>query len=285
MRNPPEWHMAFKKTEMFRARSLLILDDTMRGSCATSMNMNFSETSGPQTRRKEAAGTIGFHGNCIKAESVQPAIPLGDKKIMAIGQPQPQPACFKTRRIILKSCVAGIAGAVIGSPASAQTAPARQLDVPFEPSPQQVVNRMLELAKVNKDDLLYDLGSGDGRIVVTAAKKFGVRGVGIDLDPQRVAEAKANARIAGVEDKVRFMVGDLYKSDFSEATVVTLFLFPQVNLQLRPQLWQQLKIGTRVVSYIWDMGAEWPPERIETVNGKKIYFWTITELQKNQAGR
>lgn len=195
---------------------------------------------------------------------------------------QPQPAWFQTRRNVLKSCVAGIVGSLIGLPALAQNAPARQIDVPFEPSPQHVVNRMLELAKVGKDDLLYDLGSGDGRIVVTAAKKYGARGVGIDLDPQRVAEAKVNARIAGVEDKVQFMVGDLFTSDFSDATVVTLFLFPQVNRKLRPQLWQQLKVGTRVVSYIWDMGAEWPPERIETVNGKSIYYWTITEAHKNQ---
>lgn len=200
---------------------------------------------------------------------------------MAIGQPQP--ASFKTRRSIVKSCAAGIAGAVIGFPAWAQNAPARQLDVPFEPSPQHVVNKMLEVAKMGPNDLLYDLGSGDGRIVVTAARKYGARGVGIDLDPQRVAEAKVNARIAGVENKVQFVVGDLFKADFSNATVVTLFLFPQVNRKLRPQLWQQLKVGTRVVSYIWDMGPEWPPERVDVVSGKKIFSWTITEAQKQQS--
>lgn len=192
---------------------------------------------------------------------------------------------FQRRRSVLRSCVACIAGSLIGLPAAAQNSPARKLDVPYEPSPQPIVEKMLELAKVGKDDLLYDLGSGDGRIVITAAKKYGARGVGIDLDPQRVEEARANARKAGVEDKVRFIVGDLFEADFSEATVVTLFLFPDVNLRLRPVLWRQLKPGTRVVSYIWNMGEEWPPDRTELMLGKKIHFWTITEAQKRQAGK
>jgi SAM-dependent methyltransferase len=189
------------------------------------------------------------------------------------------------RRSILKLCVIAITCGPTGFAAAAQNAPARQLDVPFEPSPQNVVDRMLEIAKVGKDDLVYDLGSGDGRIVITAAKKYGARGVGIDLDPQRVAEAKANAKEAGVEDKVKFMVGDLFKTDFSDATVVTLFLFSHVNRQLRPELWRQLKVGTRVVSYIWDMGPEWPPERTEVVGGRPIYYWTITETQKRAVGK
>lgn len=175
--------------------------------------------------------------------------------------------------------------AVLALPSLAQHTPPRQLDVPFEPTPQGVVERMLALAEVKQNDLLYDLGSGDGRIVITAAKNFGARGVGIDLDPQRVAEAKTNAREAGVEDRVRFVNGDLYQSDFSDATVVTLFLFPQVNRKLRPELWRQLKPGTRVVSYIWDMGEEWPPEKTLTVNGRPIYFWTVTEAQKKLVGR
>jgi SAM-dependent methyltransferase len=167
----------------------------------------------------------------------------------------------------------------------AQNTPARQLDVPFEPTPQNVVNRMLEIAKVNKDDLVYDLGCGDGRIVVTAAKRYGARGVGIDLDPQRVTEARANAKEAGVEDRVKFIVGDLFQADFSDATVVTLFLFSHVNLQLRPQLWRQLKVGTRVVSHVWNMGDEWPPEKTEVVDGRTIYYWTITEAQKKAVGK
>lgn len=187
---------------------------------------------------------------------------------------------FNTRRSVLKLCAAGIAAGLAGFPAIAQIAPARRLDVPYDPSPQPVVDRMLEIARVNKDDLLYDLGSGDGRIVITAAKKYGTRGVGIDLDPQRVAEARANAKKAGVEDKVQFVVGDLFEADFSNATVVTLFLYPEVNLKLRPRLWQQLKVGTRVVSHIWDMGEEWPPEKTELVQKKEIHYWTITEAQK-----
>jgi SAM-dependent methyltransferase len=193
--------------------------------------------------------------------------------------------CSTTRRRTLKLFTWAIACAMTGVPAAAQNTPARPLDVPFEPTPQSVANRMLEIARVNKDDLLYDLGSGDGRIVITAAKKYGARGVGIDLDPQRVAEARTNAKEAGVEDKVKFVVGDLFKTDFSDATVVTLFLFPNVNRQLRPELWKQLKVGTRVVSHYWDMGKEWPPERTEVIDGRTIYYWTITEAQKKAAGK
>jgi SAM-dependent methyltransferase len=190
-----------------------------------------------------------------------------------------------TRRNVLKLCAAAIACGLTGLPVMAQNAPARQLDVPFEPTPQNVVNKMLEIAKVNKDDLVYDLGCGDGRIVVTAAKRYGARGVGIDLDPQRVTEARANAKEAGVEDRVKFIVGDLFQADFSDATVVTLFLFSHVNLQLRPQLWRQLKVGTRVVSHVWNMGDEWPPEKTEVVDGRTIYYWTITEAQKKAVGK
>lgn len=161
--------------------------------------------------------------------------------------------------------------------------PPRSLDVPYVPTPMPVVNKMLDLAKVKKGDVLYDLGCGDGRIVITAVKERGARGVGIDLNPQRIAEAKINAKEAGVQDKVKFEVGDLFKADFSEATVVTLYLLPSVNAKLRPQLWRQLKVGTRVVSHAFDMGAEWPPERTETVNGTTVYYWTITKANKDAA--
>jgi SAM-dependent methyltransferase len=158
-----------------------------------------------------------------------------------------------------------------------------RLDVPFVPTPQEVVNRMLDLAKVGKNDVLYDLGCGDGRIVITAAKERGARGTGIDLNPQRIAEAKKNAKKAGVEDRVSFQVGDLFEADVSPATVVTLYLLPSVNIKLRPHLWQQLKVGTRVVSHDFDMGPEWPPEKTVQFNGRKLYFWTITEAQKRAA--
>lgn len=154
------------------------------------------------------------------------------------------------------------------------------LDVPYQPSPVNVVDKMLALAKVGSSDVLYDLGCGDGRIVITAAQRYGARGVGIDLDPVRIAEARENARQAGVAERVRFVVADLFKSDFSDATVVTLFLYPDVNRRLRPQLWQQLKTGTRVVSHVWDMGPEWPPQKTAIVQGRRIFFWTITEQHK-----
>lgn len=203
---------------------------------------------------------------------------------MSSNQLQTTPPTFKTRRKLMHWCVAGIAGGLIGLPAVAQIARTPKLDVPFDPSPPLVVERMLDIAKVNKDDLLYDLGSGDGRIVITAAKKYGAHAVGIDLDPQRVAEARANAQKAGVENLVEFRVGDLFTSDFSDATVVTLFLWPHVNRRLRPQLWQQLKVGTRVVSHLWDMGPEWPPEKSEVVLDRKIFYWTITEAHKKAVG-
>ena len=162
----------------------------------------------------------------------------------------------------------------------AQEQPSRKPDVPYVPTPQPVVDKMLDMAKVGKGDVVYDLGCGDGRIVITAAKERGARGVGIDLNPQRINEAKANADAAGVSNQVKFMVGDLFTADFSEASVVTLYLLPDVNRALRPQLWKQLKIGTRVVSHDFDMGPEWPPERKEIVNGAAIYLWTITEANK-----
>lgn len=162
--------------------------------------------------------------------------------------------------------------------------PARSLDVPYVPTPLPVVNKMLDLAKVKQGDVVYDLGCGDGRIVITAAKERGATGVGIDLNPQRIAEAKMNAKEAGVQEKVKFQVADLFKADFSNATVVTLYLLPSVNAKLRPQLWKQLKVGTRVVSHAFDMGSEWPPEKMETVNGTTVYYWTITKANKEAAG-
>lgn len=174
----------------------------------------------------------------------------------------------------------GLFSLLIGISARAQDAATLQLNVPYVPTPQPVVKKMLEMANVGKDDLLYDLGSGDGRIVITAAKERGARGVGIDLDPIRVTEARENAKKAGVADRVQFRVGDLLKTDLSEATVVTLYLLSSVNLQLRPQLWKQLKVGTRVVSHAFDMGKDWPPEKVETVEGSTIYYWTITEENK-----
>jgi trans-aconitate methyltransferase len=149
-------------------------------------------------------------------------------------------------------------------------------DVIFVPTPQDVVDEMLKMARVRKGDVLYDLGSGDGRIAVTAAKRYGVRAVGIDIDPERIREATENARKAGVGNLVQFRREDLFKADFSEATVVTLYLLPDLNVKLRPRLWQELKPGTRVVSHQFDM-ADWKPEKQLELNGRTIYFWTIPD--------
>ncbi|MBC7945987.1 MAG: methyltransferase domain-containing protein, partial [Burkholderiales bacterium] len=127
-------------------------------------------------------------------------------------------------------------------------------DVPYVPTPEAVVEKMLEVAKVGPKDVLYDLGSGDGRIVITAAKKYGATGVGVDIDPERITEAQFNAKAAGVTDKVTFREGDLFEMDLSKATVVTLYLLPSINLKLMPKLFAELKPGTRIVSHSFDMG-------------------------------
>lgn len=149
-------------------------------------------------------------------------------------------------------------------------------DVPYVPTPQPVVDRMLEMASVDANDVVYDLGSGDGRIVIRAAEEYGSRGVGIEIDPKRVEEARRNAREAGVQDLVEFRQGDLFEADISEATVVTLYLLPDVNRELRPMLFEQLQPGTPVVSHGFDMG-EWEPEATDTVNANTVYRWTIPE--------
>lgn len=149
-------------------------------------------------------------------------------------------------------------------------------DVPFVRTPKNIVVRMLELAEVTENDIVYDLGSGDGRIPITAAQQFGARGVGIEIKPDLVQKARHRARVAGVEDKVEFRQGDLFEADFSDATVVTLYLLPDVNTQLRPLLFEQLKPGTRVVSHAFDMNG-WEPDRSVEVNGSYLYLWTIPE--------
>jgi SAM-dependent methyltransferase len=185
------------------------------------------------------------------------------------------------RRSLLFSAAAAAGVSLLPEPALAQEATETpRLDVPYVPTPQVIVDQMLELGKVGKNDLLYDLGCGDGRIVVTAAKDRGTRGVGIDLNPQRIAEAQENARKAGVEKMVSFKVGNLFEADVSPATVVTLYLLPTINRKLRPRLWKQLKVGTRVVSHDFDMGSDWPAERKVEIDGKTLYLWTITQAQK-----
>jgi len=154
------------------------------------------------------------------------------------------------------------------------TAPARTPDVPFVPTSHELVVEMLKLANVTKNDVVYDLGCGDGRIVITAAKDFGAHAVGVDINPERIKESNENARKAGVAEKVKFVEGDLYTAEIKAATVVTLYLLPNVNLKLRPRLLSELNPGTRVVSHSFDMD-DWKPEKEVEVEGSRLYLWTI----------
>ncbi len=162
--------------------------------------------------------------------------------------------------------------------------PKREPDVPFVPTTEEAVQAMLKLADVKKSDVVYDLGCGDGRIVVAAAKLYGAHAVGIDINPVRIQEAKETARKAGVENLVKFEENDLFEADIHEASVVTLFLLSSVNLKLRPKLLHDLKPGTRIVSNTFDMG-DWKPEKELTVGNPdeeswlshKLYLWTVPQ--------
>jgi SAM-dependent methyltransferase len=188
-----------------------------------------------------------------------------------------------TRKRFLSYALATCLAASIA--AAQEPQPKRTPDVPFVPTTEEAVQAMLKLAGVKSSDVVYDLGCGDGRIVIAAAKSFGARGVGIDINPVRIAEAKENAKKAGVENRVRFEENDLFLADFREATVVTLFLLSSVNLKLRPKLMAELKPGTRIVSNTFDMG-DWKPEKEANVGdgggddfdmglSHKLYMWTI----------
>jgi precorrin-6B methylase 2 len=182
---------------------------------------------------------------------------------------------------VLVLAAAWHADAGAGAPGAGSTLAAEQRrpDVVYVPTPPEVVDAMLKVAGVKAGDVIYDLGSGDGRIVVTAAQRYGVRGVGIDIDPQRISEARANAAKAGVEHLVAFREEDLFQADISEATVVTLYLLPGLNVKLRPKLWRELKPGTRIVSHAFDMG-DWKPEATLNVDGRMVYFWRTPERRR-----
>lgn len=152
----------------------------------------------------------------------------------------------------------------------------QERDVPFVPTPNTVVAEMLRIADVNENDVIYDLGSGDGRIVIAAAQEYGARGVGVDIDPELVEEANQNAEAAGVSDRAQFVQQDLFETNISEASVVTLYLLQDVNLRLRPKLLEELQPGTRIVSHAFDMG-DWEPEEVVQVDGRTIYYWVVPE--------
>jgi SAM-dependent methyltransferase len=168
-----------------------------------------------------------------------------------------------------------VAAALLATASAAQVRHLRTPDVRYVPTPQNVVEAMLDLARVTPADVVYDLGSGDGRIPITAAEKYGARGVGIEIDARLVGEASANAARARVADRVWFLNQDLFETDISPATVVTLFLLPRLNQQLIPMLVRSLRPGTRIVSHQFDMGPSWLPEQSQDVNGLMIYLWTI----------
>jgi SAM-dependent methyltransferase len=151
----------------------------------------------------------------------------------------------------------------------------RLSDVIYVPTPQPVVDAMLELAQVKSRDVVYDLGSGDGRIVIAAAKRYGASGVGFEIDPALVKKARENAAAAGVANRVRFVTQDLFTADLSRASVVTLYLLQSINERLRPKLVRQLHPGARVVSHVFNMGPEWPAEKTMTVERSRIFLWSI----------
>jgi tRNA A58 N-methylase Trm61 len=165
--------------------------------------------------------------------------------------------------------------ALLAAPSAAQTKRLPQPAVRYVPSPDSVVDAMLELAHVTSADVVYDLGSGDGRIPIAAAQKYGARGVGIEIEPRLIRESNDNAAKAKVSDRVWFLNQDLFESDISPATVVTLFLLPRLNQELMPKLKRELRPGTRIVSHQFDMGPLWPPEAAQDVSGLMIYLWTI----------
>jgi SAM-dependent methyltransferase len=177
---------------------------------------------------------------------------------------------FRVRAVLAMS--AGLTALPLALPA--QAPPSRRPDVHFVVTRQPVVDAMLRLAAVGRNDLVYDLGSGDGRIVITAAARFGARGVGIEIDSQLVSVANRKARAAGVTSRVRFLQQDLFATDFSTATVVTMYLGPVLHQRLRPILQRQLRPGSRIVAHGWDMG-EWEPDGRTEADGRFLYYWVV----------
>jgi protein-L-isoaspartate O-methyltransferase len=170
--------------------------------------------------------------------------------------------------------VASIAVLILIATTAEAQQPPRTPDIHYVPTPPEVVDAMLKLAAIRASDVVYDLGSGDGRIVITAAQQYGARGVGVELDAQLVAAARDNAATAGVAERVSFRQGDLFQTDLSPATVVTMFLSPSVNLRLQSKLLRELAPGTRIVSHRFGIG-DWKPEAEIDVAGTKVYFWRV----------
>jgi cyclopropane fatty-acyl-phospholipid synthase-like methyltransferase len=179
---------------------------------------------------------------------------------------------MRVRRVVLPLLLS----VLFAGSATAQQPALRAPDVIYVPTPHEVVEAMLKLAKVGPNDVVYDLGSGDGRIPIAAVQKFSAKkAVGVDINPERIKEAMANHTSSAVGDKVRFILGDMFEQDISEATVVTLYLLPSLNVKLMPKFKAELKPGTRIVSQSFDMMGQWEPEETVTVDGRPVYLWTI----------
>jgi len=187
------------------------------------------------------------------------------------------------RRFATRIGLVGLLTVVLAGGVARGQATVVEKDVPYVPTPENVIEEMLRLARPTSSDVVYDLGCGDGRIVIAAAKRYGARGLGVDIDPLRVREARENAEKAGVSGLVSFREEDLFQTDLRRATVVTLYLLPSVNLRLRPKLFDELSPGARVVSHNYHMG-DWPPERTINIGNHLVYFWTITGREKDRFG-
>ena len=189
--------------------------------------------------------------------------------------------------VLLTAALAAAASATHGIQQTSVPALARAPDVPYEPTPPEVVEEMLRLAALRSTDVVYDLGCGDGRIVIAAVRTSGARGVCVDIDPQRIEESRRNAVAAGVEKRITFRTEDLFTTRFQDATVVMLFLWPEINLRLRPRLLRELRPGTRVVSHWHDMG-DWTPEKMVAVEAagrsRPVYYWTVPAHSRPPGG-
>ena len=186
---------------------------------------------------------------------------------------------MRSHRAVLVPALSLLLAAAVAVGVHAQTAaPQKAPDVPFVPTDEKIVTKMLEMAQVTKTDHLIDLGSGDGRIVITAAKRYGARGMGVEIDPALVQKARENAQAAGVADRATFVEGDLFEANIRDATVITMYLLPDLNMRLRPKLLNDLKPGTRIVSHNYDLG-DWKPARTATVSvggiEHTVYFWVV----------
>ncbi|WP_168734384.1 SAM-dependent methyltransferase [Pseudothauera nasutitermitis] len=188
--------------------------------------------------------------------------------------PLPVTAFRPRRRGFNRMLGAGLAACILGGLARPARAQGVHLDVPYVPTPHEVVEAMLELAGVQPGERVTDLGCGDGRMVVTAASQFGAHGLGVDIDPERIREARANAAEAGVADKVEFRVGDLFEVDLRDTDVLAIYLLEEINLRLRPVILAQMRPGARVVSHAFSMGP-WRPDREELILGRRVFLWTV----------